>query len=182
MIWLKRIVFVLPCVILGLTGCGSSFSNPELSVSPSSIAVAAGSTTTFTAVFAHAVAAGGSLTWSVTPANAGTITGGGVYTASATAGRYAIVATWTPSNPATATIVKGSTTVEIRAVPQLDSVISPDQVQASGGNQANATIQNGLIVGQEVPSVLSMDPGGNIQVRSGYAVPIPCAVANTMCR
>ena len=122
-------VLALWAIALGVAGCGgvpNSKPSPapasnKLSVTPASITVAAGSTTTFTAVFTLPAAAAGSLSWSVTPVDAGTITGGGILTASATAGQYIVVATWTPANPSTAAILKGLATVEILAVPQLDS-------------------------------------------------------------
>src|SRR5580658_2408160 len=85
-------------IMLGIAGCGGGSQNPSppsynVSVSPSSISVAAGSTTAFTAVFTPSRPAGGSLTWSVNPAKGGTITSAGAYTASGTVGDYNIVAT-----------------------------------------------------------------------------------------
>ena len=144
MVWRKRIAFALRSIVpdlialgliaLGLTGCGgNSVTVPpppgaKLTVSPASITIDAGSATTFTGVFAPTAPTRGSLTWSITPVNGGTITGAGVYTASATAGRYHILATWTPSRSSPAAILKGSSTVTLLPVPQLDSVISLDQV------------------------------------------------------
>jgi hypothetical protein len=98
--WIAR---ALPLIALGLVGCGGGFAGSttpqpsKLSVNPSSITVADGSVTPFTAVFTPTVSAPGSLTWSVSPVNAGTITDAGVYTASATAGPYTVIATWTPT-------------------------------------------------------------------------------------
>jgi hypothetical protein len=159
------------------------------------ITVDAGSATTFTGVFAPTAPTGGSLTWSITPVDGGTITGTGVLTASATAGAYAVEAIWTPAIPSNAAAVKGSApisiesgilrgsaTVTVLAVPQLDSVISPDQVQASGANQTGGAIQNGVVVGQEIPSVLSIDSGGNIEVFSSFPLPAACPGSTTICQ
>ena len=85
-----------------LTGCSGGFAGPsssasgtQLSVNPRLATVASGSTTPFNAVFKPTDPAGGLLTWSVSPVNAGTITSAGVFIASSTAGQYNITATWT---------------------------------------------------------------------------------------
>jgi hypothetical protein len=182
--WIAR---TLPLLALGLVGCGGGFTgsttlSAKLSVNPPSITVAAGSVTPFTAVFTPTLSAPGSLTWSVSPVNAGTITGTGVYTASATGGSYTIIATWTPATlTASAVIIKSSANVEVLAVPQLDSAINPNLVQASGGNQSNGLIQDGVIVGQGIPSIISIDSSGNIQVRSGFTPPGACSGSNANC-
>ena len=178
MICLIRIALALPLIILGLAGCGSrgGFPNPfsSVSVNPPSITVAAGSITTFTAVFTPSLPQGGSLTWAVNPANGGTISSAGVYTASATAGNYAVVATWTPSSPVGGTSISGSATVKVLPVPQLGAELNTDLIQASGAIQVFGTIQNSAVVGQVVPSVISTDPNdnGNVEVRSGFAIPV----------
>jgi hypothetical protein len=134
-------------------------------------------------VFTPTAPSGGSLTWSITPVDGGTITGAGVLTTSATAGTYNVVATWTPAISSHATILKGSSTVTLLAVPQLDAVISPGQVQASGANQTAGAIQNGAVAGQAIPSVTSTDSGGNTQVLSGFLVPTAgCGSADTVCK
>ena len=74
---------------------------------PPSVTVPAGSSTTFTALFAPTLPQGGSLTWSVSPANGGTITNAGVYLAPATAGNCLVIATWTPSNAAAGIRITG---------------------------------------------------------------------------
>jgi trimeric autotransporter adhesin len=126
MIWFNRIGIVLTCVALGLAGCSgggfpprTSASSDEISVSPVAAIVAAGSDTTFTAIFTPIPSAQGSLTWSVNPANGGTITATGVYTATATPGDYSVVATWTPANLAAGGIFSASATVLVLQVPQL---------------------------------------------------------------
>jgi len=178
-------------MILALAGCGftsssGGFPNPGLpsahvSVNPSSVTVAAGSTTTFTALYAPSVPAGGSLTWAVNPAKGGTITSSGFYTASGTAGSYTVVATWTPSNPGAGTSISGSATVEVLPSPQLGAELTTDFTQGSGAIQASSTIQNGTVVGQLVPSVISTDPSGNVQVPSGFAIPVVCTGSDTSC-
>jgi hypothetical protein len=181
----NRIALVLAWIILGLASCsGSPQGEPplaKLSVNPSSITLTAGSTTTFTAVFSASPPEGGSLTWAVTPANGGTITSGGVYTASGTAGHHTIVATWTPGNRALSSSFSGSATVEVLPVPQIDAALNSELVQASGAIQVYGTIQNAAIVGQPVPSVISADPNGDIRVRSSFTPPLPCAGSNTIC-
>jgi hypothetical protein len=188
MIGRKPVTLALLLIAFGLTGCSGGFFGSKapaavtkLSVDPAAITVDAGSTTTFTGVFAPVSPTDGSLTWSITPVDGGTITDAGVYTASATAGPYTILATWTPPNSTAAVILKGSASVAVLAVPQLDSVISPDQVQASGGNQTAGAIQNGAVVGEGIPAVLAVDSSGDIQVRSGFVVPAACPGSDAVC-
>jgi hypothetical protein len=184
--WLNRIALTLPWIILSLAGCAGpvhfNVSPAELSVEPSSAVVAAGSTTAFTAAFALGSPEVTSLTWSVIPANGGTITNEGVYTASATAGLYTVVATWTSDNAALGGAISGSAKVEVLPVPQIDAELDPNFVQASGTIQTNGAIQNSVIAGQPVPSENSTDPNGDIQVRSGFTPPVPCAGSNISCQ
>jgi hypothetical protein len=140
----KRIALALSLIALSLvafalTGCGGGNSvvtppppGTKLSVSPAAITLDAGAAATFAGVFTPSAPTGGSLTWSVIAVDGGTITGAGVYTASSTAGTYNVIATWTPSLSSKAAILKGSATVNLLAVPQLDAVISPGLVQAAG--------------------------------------------------
>lgn len=179
------------CLGLCLTGCSqgsasSGFPGPgpatsAVTVNPPSVTVAEGSTTTFAAAYAPEAPTGGSLTWSVVPVTGGTITNGGVYTASATAGTYGIIATWTPSNGATSAAISGSATVVILPAPQIGAQLDPNFVQASGGFQTAGTIQNGVVIGQLLPSVISSDPSGNIQTRSGFTVPVACLGSTSDC-
>jgi len=190
MMCLNRIALALPLIILGLAGCGnrgSGFPNPKppsynVSVHPSSITVAAGSTTTFTALFTPSRPEAGSLTWSVNPANGGTITSAGVYTAPGTAGNYTVVATWTPSNPGAGTRISGSAAVEVLPPPQPGAELNTDLIQASGAIQVSGTIQNAAVVGQLVPSVISTDPNDSVKVRSGFAIPVVCTGSDKSCR
>ena len=113
---LNRIALALPVVILSIVGCAGRPPNAKsptvVSVNPASITVAAGSTTTFAAVFSPSSPEGGSLTWSVNPASGGTINDAGVYTASGTAGKYAVVATWTPASSSAGRKISGSAIVD----------------------------------------------------------------------
>jgi hypothetical protein len=175
-------------IMLGIAGCGGGSQNPSppsynVSVSPSSISVAAGSTTAFTAVFTPSRPAGGSLTWSVNPAKGGTITSAGAYTASGTVGDYNIVATWTPSSPAAGSSVSGSAAVDVLPPPQMGAELNPDLTQASGAIQLSGAIQNAAVVGQLVPAVISTDPNDStsVEVFSGFAVPVVCPKSDNSC-
>jgi hypothetical protein len=190
--WHRRIPLAVPLLTLAFTGCGSGSSavkspppppaSTTLSVNPPSITVSAGSATTFAGVFAPTAPTGGSLTWSITPADGGTITDEGILTASASAGNYAVQARWTPAISSKASILKGSATVTVLPVPQLELVISPDQVQASGADQTAGAIQNGVVFGQELPSVLAVDSTGNIEVLSSFSLPASCTGNTTTCQ
>jgi hypothetical protein len=164
---------------LGLVGCrnsdGGGFPGPlsiSISVNPVSATVPAGSSTTFIAVFAPTAPQGGTLTWSVTPGNGGTITNAGVYIAPGTAGNYVVTATWTPSSAGVGSPISGSATVTVAPPAQLTGALNTDLVQASGGAQGLGGIQNAAVVGQPVPRVSSTDANNNVQVRSGFAIPV----------
>jgi hypothetical protein len=183
--WISRTALALPFIVLGLSSCAGPVPTIppaiEISVSPSSTIVAAGSITPFTAVFTRGSPGGGSLTWSVAPSEGGSITNEGVYTASATTGKYTVTAAWTLASNAPGGIFRGFATVELLPVPQVDAVLNPNLVQASGAIQVNGGIQNAGITGQIVPSVISTDPIGNLQVRSSFTPPVACAGGNTPC-
>lgn len=176
---LNRIYLVIPLIVLGMASCGGGFpaATPayNVSLSPSSIIVAAGSTTTFAALFRPNPPGGGSLTWSVKPAAGGTITSAGGYIASGAAGNYTVVATWTPSHPVPGGILSGSAAVEVLPPPQPGAELNPDLIQASGAIQISGTIQNAAVVGQLFPSVISTDLNDTLEVRSGFIVPIAAA-------
>jgi hypothetical protein len=180
LVWLNRIALAV-LSIFGVAGCAGPVRPIELSVKPSSIDVAAGSTTKFTAMLTAGSSPAGSLTWSVTPAIGGTITNEGVYTASGVAGNYTVVATVTLANTVPVGILSGSAAVEVLPAPQIDAELNPDLVQASGGEQTFGAIQNSVIVGQFFPSVISTDPNGDIQVRSGFTPPLACSNSTTSC-
>jgi len=114
------------------------------------------------------------LTWAVNPASGGTISDAGVYAASGTAGNYSVVATWTPGSSSTGLKISGSATVDVLPTPQLGAALNPELVQASGGSQGNGLIQNSAILGQSSAFVISVDPNGNVQMLSGFAIPVAC--------
>ena len=181
----QRILVALAilCVVAGVAGCGNGsatengFPNPKplpvtLIVQPSSVTVAAGSTTTFTA--SPGPPQGFSVVWSVSPATAGTITNSGVFTASETTASGTVVATWLPSNPLTGKPTTGSASVTVlQPAPP-----STDMTQASGVIQNSGAVENAAIAGEPIGSVLSTSPSGNTQSLSGFPVPIPCSGTN----
>lgn len=181
MMWLNRIALAVMWIVFGLAGCAGPVHPTELLVSPTSVVVAAGSTATFTAVLTPGSSNEGSLTWSVTPATGGTITSQGVYTASGASGDCTVVAIWTTANRVLGGSLRGSATVEVLTVAQLDVTLSPDLVRASGAMQMFGMIQNAAIVGQPIPSVISTDPTTAIQVRSGFTPPVACKDSDTIC-
>jgi hypothetical protein len=182
---------MLPLIILGLAGCSAlpsgapnGFPSPKpptftLTVNPSSITVAAGSRVAFTAVFSGGVPQGGSLTWSVNPANCGTINSSGVYTSPGNAGNCSVVATWTPSSPSAGSAISGSATVTV--LPEPAAELNSDLVQASGAVQTFGAIQNSVVLGQLVPFQVSTDANGNVQIRSSFVIPVACTPSNTIC-
>jgi len=185
----RRVLFGFAVILFipTLAGCGggscseSSSPNPGpvpviFTVAPSSIAVVAGSTTTFTV--SPNPPPGVSVAWSVSPASGGTITNSGVYTASQTAGRYAVVATLVPSNPSAGNPMTDSANVTV--LPPV--ALNTDLTQATGGTQVSGTTQNAALVGQVLPTVNSTDPSGNTQVRSGLSIPVPCPGSNPSCQ
>ncbi len=167
----NRIVLALPYVVLALAGC-SGPTRPEISVRPVSIAVDVGSTTTFTVVFFPSRPRGSSLAWQVIPSNGGTISSQGVYTAPEKPGNYTVEAIWTSASGGL--LANASASVEVNPLPQADVVLNPDMAQASGRAQSNGAIQNGVVVGQAVPLVISTDPSRNVQVGNGFTPPITC--------
>lgn len=174
----SRTALVSLGVVFAVAGCrsgGGGFPGPlsiEISVTPASISVPAGSSTTFTAFFTPTSPQRGTLTWSVIPGNGGTITNVGVYTAPGTGGNYVVTATWTPSSPGVGSAISGSATVTVAPPVQVAGSLNTDLVQASGGAQGLGGIQNAAVVGQPVPSVSSTDASHNVEVRSGFAIPV----------
>ena len=177
------VAFALTFVVVGLADCGSGsatengFPSPNplpvtLTVQPSPVTLATGSTTTFTA--SPSPPPGFSVVWSVSPATAGTITNSGVFTASGAAASGTVVATWLPSNPLTGKLITGSASVSVLQ----PAAPSTDMTQASGIIQISGSIENAAIAGEGLGIVVSTDPTGNTQSRSGFPVPIPCTGSN----
>jgi hypothetical protein len=173
---LVLLLFVL--FVLGVTGCrngGGGFPGSlsiTVSVSPASTTIAAGSSTAFTASFSPTSPQGGTLTWSVSPANGGSVTNAGIYTAPGVAGNYVVTATWTPTYPGAGSTIVGSATVVVLPPAQLVGELNTNLVQASGGVQVFNVIQNAGVDGQLEPFMTSTDPNGNVQVRSGFSIPV----------
>ena len=201
----SRLAFTFLLAAIGSVGCAGGFpnSNPQLpptqiAVSPSSTIVAAGSNTSFIAVFTPILPEGGSLTWSVNAATAGTITSAGVYTASETPGTYTIVATWTATNLAAGINLSGSAAVQVLPVPQVDAALNADLAQASGGTRVSGsgsarvsgsggmvvsqTVQDTAIVGQRFPFMTFSDPSGNVQLQPGLTIPVVCGGPRSICQ
>ena len=170
---------------LVLSACGNAwrtgFPGPvtRLSVEPASITVPAQSTTRFAAVFAPSPPGGGQVTWSVSPAEGGTITSSGLYTASATAGNYAVIATWVPLDATAGNKIRGSAMVSVLALPPPE--LNTDLTQASGAFQSWGPIQHAAIVGQLVPLTTSEDSTGSVQVDSGFSIPVACREQGSDC-
>jgi hypothetical protein len=182
---LHRITLMLAWITLALAGCAGYVSpNPHsvtLTVNPGSAIVAEGSVTRFTAVYTPSQPEGGSLTWAVVPATGGTITSDGVYTASGAPGHYTLVATWTAKDVAKNGTFNNSASVEILPLPQSSAVLNPDLVEASSAEQTGGAVQNGVVIGQPVPFVVSTDPNGNIEVQNGFIPPIECTGSESDC-
>ncbi len=174
----SRSPLVLLLFVLGVAGCrngGGGFPGPlsvSISVNPASVTLPGGSSATFTALFTPTSPQGGTVTWSVSPANGGTVTSAGVYTAPGTAGNYVVTATWTPTYPGAGTSITGSATVVVLPPTQLVGELNSNLVQASGGVQVFSVIQNSAVVGQPVPFMTSTDSSGNVQARSGFSIPV----------
>jgi hypothetical protein len=174
----SRSPLVLLFLVLGVAGCrngGGGFPGPlsiTVSVIPASTTIAAGSSTTFTPSFSPTSPQGGTLTWSVSPGNGGTVTSQGVYTAPGMAGNYVVTVTWTPTYPGAGTSITGSATVVVLPPAQLVGALNTDLVQASGGVQVFNVIQNSAVVGQPTPFMTSTDSSGNVQARSGFSIPV----------
>jgi hypothetical protein len=98
-------------------------------------------------------------------------------------GNYTVVATWTPSVPASGAPVSASAAVDVLAPPQPGAELNPDLIQASGAIQASGTLQNAAVVGQLVPAVVSTDANESVEVLSGFTVPVPalCSGSDKSC-
>jgi hypothetical protein len=85
-----------------------------------------------------------------------------------------VVASWLPSNPLTGKPTTGSASVNVlQPTPP-----STDLTQASGVIQTSGSIENAAIAGERLETVVSTDPSGNTQSRSGFPVPVPCTGSN----
>jgi hypothetical protein len=81
-----------------------------------------------------------------------------------------VFATWLLANPLTGRPITGSASVTVlQPTPP-----STDMTQASGVIQTSGSIENAAIAGERLGIVVSTDPSGNTQSRSGFPVPVPC--------
>jgi hypothetical protein len=141
-------------------GGGSSVSTP---VAPSiasfvanPVAIMVGGTAQISAVFANG-------TGVITPGNLPAASGVAVNVTPAATTSYTLTVTGTSG--ASVTQDAGVTVVPAGA-----AVITPNSVQASGGQQTTAggALGNGVVVGQSFPSTVSTSPSGTLQVQDGY--------------
>ena len=155
----------LGCGGTRITGDRSGTVNQTLLVTPSNPTLAAGQSLQF-----HATAPWGSgAQWSVTPASAGTITPGGLFTAADSAGTCTVLAAWAQD-------VRYAASTVVTIVPaRPPAVSSPDYVQASGAGQATAggATLNYAIVGEPTTAVTSTSANQVLQVRHGFQPPVP---------
>jgi hypothetical protein len=70
-------------------------------------------------------------------------------------------------------MISGLAAVDVLDPPQLGAELNPDFIQASGAAQRSGAIQNAIVVGQLVSSVISTDANDSVEVLSGFTVPVP---------
>jgi hypothetical protein len=92
-----------------------------------------------------------------------------------------VVATWTAKDLAKNGTFNNSASVEILPLPQSSAALNPDLVEASSAEQTGGAIQNGVIIGQPFPFVISADPSANIEVQNGFIPPIECTGSDSDC-
>ena len=113
--------------------------------------------------------AGSEASWAVRPEAGGTVTASGLFTASGSPGQYTLVAMARKD-------VRYTATAQITILPAPPPVAStPGLVQASGAPQASpdGRLRTAGVVGETVPQARSEGAGGAVQVRHGFAPPIP---------
>lgn len=142
------------------SGDRAGTENLVLTVSPAQATLAPGQSMPFRASSPW----GGTVVWSVLPATGGSFTGGGVFTASAAPGQYAIVARLRED-------IRYTGTAQATVLPPPPvAVISPDVVSASGSQQGSTTggIRNASVVGEPVVAHSAEGPRATEEVRHGY--------------
>ena len=107
--------------------------------------------------------------WSVLPPSAGSISGSGLFTASATPGTCTVIAVWPKDVRYTA-----SATLTIYP-PPAPVVSTPNYTQTSGTQQTTSTggIADANVVGESFPATTSRSADGTLQVRHGFTPPPP---------
>lgn len=174
-LWSRKILadaltaITLASLLLVTLGCGGTNRvtgdrvntvNQVMTVSPLQATVSPGQTVQFTATFPW----GGSATWSVVPATGGSFNASGLFTASATPGKYRIVANWNGD-------VRYTAMAQATVLPApLPADSTPNVVSASGQQQSSATgqIQNAAVVGEFVPAKQAAGASGTVEIRHGF--------------
>ncbi len=169
------IALLVALLSLSFLSCGSQHGTGQVVVSPAAVTVTMGANVTFTEAtnLQGPAPEDGSLTWAVSPASGGAISGQGVYTTGSTPGDYTVTATWT-SHKIPGQSFSGTASLKVLATPQSAAVITPDLVQASGGIQSASAIQNAPILGEPVAAATAADSNGRTQIRHGFSAPISC--------
>lgn len=156
----------LGVLLLPILACGGSrpsgdhagTGNWVLRITPGDAATAIGQTLQFQA----ATPWGGEAQWSVVPATAGTITPGGLFTASANLGTYTVLAVWSKD-------VRYTASARVTVLPAPPPAVStPGLVQAFGAQQTGGSFTNSAVGGEPVPAVTSTSLSQTFQVRHGY--------------
>jgi hypothetical protein len=179
---LLSVIGIIGCVRGNGQGSGEpGYSSFTVALTPASVTVTAGSTVSFTATPSSTAPSGGYATWSVDPPYGGSISSSGIFAAAGNAGTYKVVANWSypPSTsqkyPNTSPTASNPAIVTVLPPPQINAVLQPGLTQAAGAMQGGGLTQNGAIVGQPVPSMMSTDSFGTTQLRSSFTPPLPCA-------
>ena len=165
-----RFLLLLALPLLGLGCAGSRPSgdqagtlNGVLVISPANASLIVNQTLQFQA----STPWGAGAIWSVQPPSAGTITPGGLFTASATPGTFTVLAMWDRD-------VRYAASTQLTLLPQPPpNPSTPSMVQAEGGlgTGAQGTINVFAVLGEDVPAVVSGSPNQAIQVRHGFLPP-----------
>lgn len=162
--WMKRIV---PLLFGALAACSTPDSGP-VKVTPKTVTVKAGETTTLTASVEDSK--NPRLLWSVEGGDShGTITSSGVYTAPAEAGTYTVVAT-----NAVDTSKKDSATVQVEAVqtPTVTVKVTPKTVTIGQGTTTDLSAEvSGSSLTAVQWSVEGGDENGTVTSTGRYTAP-----------
>lgn len=156
---------------LGCTGGGNRSTgdhagqpNGKFTITPTVATVITGQTQQFSAASPW----GSGAKWSVLPANGGSFSANGTFTASSTAGQYQIVAMWNDD-------VRYTATASVSIVPPpLPAQMNPNLVQAFGVRQTSTSgaSRNTPVVGEAIPARTAAIPSGTEQVRHGFDPPV----------
>ncbi|MFL6438188.1 MAG: hypothetical protein ACJ71Q_11450 [Terriglobales bacterium] len=85
---------------------------------------------------------------------------------------------WIPTNPLTGNRITGSATVTVLQPVGLNT----DLAHGSVAFQTAGPTENTGVDGDILPSITSTDPSGNVQVRSGISIPVPCPASSPGCQ